>query len=153
MTEIDQPAPAIDLPTDGGGRVSLADIKGRTIVLFFYPKADTSTCTTENQDFSALAPEFEAGGAVLVGVSRDPVRKLDRFKSKHQLNLVLASDEDGVACEAYGTWIEKTLYGRKYMGVERATFLIDREGVLRHVWRAVRTKGHAAEALEAVRAL
>ena len=140
------PAPPFDLPTDGGGRVSLADLAGKAVVLFFYPKADTPGCTTENQDFSALADDFAETGAVLVGVSRDPVRKLDRFKAKHELAVVLA-------CEAYGTWVEKTLYGRKYMGVERATFLIDSTGVIRRVWRGVKVKGHAAEVLAAVRGL
>ena len=147
------PAPAFDLPTDGGGHVSLADLAGKSVVLFFYPKADTPGCTTENQDFTALADDFAKVGAVLVGVSRDPVRKLERFKAKHDLKVVLASDEDGQVCEAYGTWIEKTLYGRKYMGVERATFLIDGEGVLRRIWRGVKVKGHAAEVLEAARGL
>ncbi|WP_374273938.1 peroxiredoxin [Brevundimonas sp.] len=147
------PAPPFDLPTDGGGRVSLADLAGKAVVLFFYPKADTPGCTTENQDFTALANDFAKAGAVLVGVSRDAVKKLDRFKAKHDLTVILASDEDGEACEAYGTWIEKKLYGRTYMGVERATFLIDGAGVVRRVWRGVKVKGHAAEVLEAARGL
>ena len=155
MTDITegQAAPAFDLATDGDGRVTLDGLKGQSVVLYFYPKADTPGCTTENQDFTALADDFAKVGAVLVGVSRDPVRKLERFKAKHDLKVVLASDEDGQVCEAYGTWIEKTLYGRKYMGVERATFLIDGEGVLRRIWRGVKVKGHAAEVLEAARGL
>ncbi|WP_122465539.1 peroxiredoxin [Brevundimonas lutea] len=147
------PAPPFDLPTDGGGRVSLADLAGKAVVLFFYPKADTPGCTTENQDFTALADDFARAGAVLVGVSRDAVKKLDRFKAKHDLTVILASDEDGQVCEAYGTWIEKKLYGRTYMGVARATFLIDGAGVVRRVWRGVKVKGHAAEVLEAARGL
>ncbi|WP_313005239.1 peroxiredoxin [Brevundimonas sp.] len=155
MTDITegQAAPAFDLATDGDGRVTLAGLKGRSVVLYFYPKADTPGCTTEGLDFSALAAQFAAVDAVVIGVSRDAVKKLDRFKTKHDLKLVLGSDEDGVVCEAWGTWIMKKLYGREYMGVERATFLIDGAGVVRRVWRNVKVKGHAEQVLEAVRAL
>ena len=146
-------APAFDLPTDGGGRVSSAGLKGQTVVLYFYPKADTPGCTTEGQDFSALAADFAAAGAVVIGASRDPVKKLDRFKAKYDLKVTLASDEPGELTEAFGVWVEKSLYGRVYMGVERATFLIDGEGVVRRVWRKVRVKGHAAEVLAAVQSL
>lgn len=146
-------APEFSLPIDGGEHASLSSLKGRKVVLYFYPKADTPGCTTEGQDFSALIDDFAALNAVVIGVSRDPVRKLDRFRAKHDLKVTLGSDEDGAACEAYGVWVEKTLYGRKYMGVERATFLIDAEGVTRRVWRNVRVKGHAAEVLEALKAL
>lgn len=146
-------APAFDLPTDGGGRVSSAGLKGQTVVLYFYPKADTPGCTTEGQDFSALAADFAAAGAVVIGASRDPVKKLDRFKAKYDLKVILASDEPGEVTEAFGVWVEKSLYGRVYMGIERATFLIDGEGVVRRVWRKVRVKGHAAEVLAAVQAL
>ena len=146
-------APAFDLPTDGGGRVSSDALSGRPYVLYFYPKADTPGCTTEGQDFSALAGEFAAAGATIIGVSRDPVKKLDRFKAKYDLKVVLASDEPGDVTEAFGVWVEKSLYGRTYMGVERATFLIDGAGAVRRVWRKVRVKGHAAEVLEAARTL
>ena len=148
-----QPAPAFDMATADGGRVSSADLKGRPYVLYFYPKADTPGCTTEGQDFSALADDFAAAGAAVIGVSRDPVKKLDRFKAKYDLKVVLASDEPGDVTEAFGVWVEKSMYGRTYMGIERATFLVDGEGVVRRVWRKVRVKGHAAEVLEAVRAL
>jgi peroxiredoxin Q/BCP len=146
------PAPALDLPTDGGGRFSLAGRSGPTVI-YFYPKADTPGCTTEGQDFSTLADAFAALGAEVVGVSRDAVKKLDRFKSKHDLKVILASDEDGAACEAFGVWVEKSLYGRQYMGIERATFLIDNAGVIQSVWRKVKVKGHAEAVLEATRAL
>ena len=148
-----QPAPAFDMATADGGRVSSADLKGRPYVLYFYPKADTPGCTSEGQDFSALADDFAAAGAVVIGISRDAVKKLDRFKAKYDLKVVLASDEPGDVTEAFGVWVEKSMYGRTYMGIERATFLVDGEGVLRRVWRKVRVKGHAAEVLEAVRAL
>lgn len=148
-----QPAPSLDLPTDGGGRIGLETLKGRPVVVFFYPKADTPGCTNEAIDFSTLLPEFVALGATVIGVSRDPVRKLDRFKAKHDLKVVLASDEAGHVTDAWGVWVEKKLYGRTYMGVERATVLIDAEGRIARVWRKVTVKGHAAEVLAAVRAL
>lgn len=152
MTEITegQPAPALDLPIDGGGRFSLADHHGRTVVLFFYPKADTPGCTTESQDFSALIDDFAAAGAVVIGVSRDPVKKLDRFKARHDLKVILGSDEDGAVTEAWGVWVEKTLYGRQYMSVERATFVIGPDGLIRHVWRKVSVKGHAQAVLDQI---
>ncbi|MNY01910.1 putative peroxiredoxin bcp [compost metagenome] len=155
MTDITegQPAPAFDLATDGDGRVTLAGLKGKAVVLYFYPKADTPGCTTEGLDFSALADAFAAANAVIIGVSRDAVKKLDRFKAKHDLKVILGSDEDGVVCEAYGTWVMKKLYGREYMGVERATFLIDGAGLVRRVWRNVKVKGHAEQVLEAAQSL
>lgn len=146
-------APAFDLPAAGGGRVSLETLKGKAVVLYFYPKDDTTGCTREAIDFTALVDDFADAGAVVVGVSRDTVKKHDRFRDKHGLKVELASDEDGALCEAYGVWVEKTLYGRQYMGIERATFLIDAAGVVRRVWRKVRVAGHAAEVLDAVRAL
>lgn len=146
-------APAFDMATDGGGRVSLAGLEGRKIVIFFYPKADTPTCTNEAQDFSALADDFAAAGAVVIGVSRDPVRKLDRFKAKYDLKVTLASDEPEDVTNRWGVWVQKKLYGREYMGVERATFLIDAEGVVRRVWRKVSVKGHAAEVLAAAQSI
>ena len=155
MTDITegQAAPAFDLATDGDGRVTLAGLKDKAVVLYFYPKADTPGCTTEGLDFSALADQFAAANAVVIGVSRDAVKKLDRFKAKHDLKIILGSDDDGVVCEAYGTWIMKKLYGREYMGVERATFLIDGAGVVRRVWRSVKVKGHAEQVLDALHSL
>ncbi|MEN5229444.1 peroxiredoxin [Brevundimonas naejangsanensis] len=147
------PAPAFDLATDGDGRVSLDGLKGKNVVLYFYPKADTPGCTTEGQDFSALIDRFAAANAVVIGVSRDTVKKLERFKAKHDLKVVLGSDEDGVVTESWGVWVLKKLYGREYMGIERATFLIDGQGVVRRAWRNVKVKGHAEEVLAAVEAL
>lgn len=146
-------APAFDMAAAGGDRVSLDALKGRKVVLYFYPKADTPGCTTEGQNFSALIAEFDKAGATVIGVSRDPVKKLDRFKAKHDLRVVLASDEPEDVTEAWGVWVEKKLYGREYMGVERATFLIDGAGVVRRVWRKVSVKGHAAEVLAAVQSI
>ncbi|MBU1325440.1 MAG: peroxiredoxin [Alphaproteobacteria bacterium] len=145
-------APAFDLPTDGGGRFSLEDGSGQATVLFFYPKADTPGCTNEAKDFSALIDDFAAAGARVIGVSRDPVRALDRFRAKHDLKIVLGSDEAGAVTEAFGVWVEKSMYGRTYMGVERSTFLIGPDGVVRRAWRSVKVKGHAAEVLDAAKA-
>jgi peroxiredoxin Q/BCP len=155
MTEIvqGQKAPEFALPADGGGEVTLAAMKGRTVVLYFYPKADTPGCTNEAKDFTALAAEFEAAGATIIGVSKDPVKKLDRFKAKYDLAVSLASDETAGVTEAYGLWVEKSMYGKTYMGIERATVLIDGEGVIRRVWRKVSVKGHADEVLAAVQSL
>jgi len=155
MIQIDEglKAPNFDMPTGDGGSVSLEALKGKTVVLYFYPKADTPGCTTEGQDFTALAPQFAAANAVVIGVSRDPVKKLDRFKAKHDLKVLLASDEAGEVTQAWGVWGEKTLYGRVYMGVERATFLIDGAGIIRRTWRKVSVKGHADAVLAAVQAL
>jgi peroxiredoxin Q/BCP len=147
------PAPAFNLATDGGGRVSLDGLKGKNVVLYFYPKADTPGCTTEGQDFSTLIDRFAAADTVVIGVSRDTVKKLDRFKAKHDLKVVLGSDEDGAVTEAWGVWVQKKLYGREYMGIERATFLIDSQGAVRRAWRNVKVKGHAEEVLAAVEAL
>ncbi|CAN5350422.1 hypothetical protein BH10PSE2_BH10PSE2_22360 [soil metagenome] len=154
MAEIDAgtQAPAFDMPTDGGGSISLASLRGKRIILYFYPKADTPGCTTESQDFTALSAQFAAAGAVVIGVSRDPVKALDRFKAKRDLGVVLASDETGGVTEAYGVWGEKSLYGRVYMGIERATFLIDDHGIVQRTWRKVKVKAHAAAVLTAVQA-
>ena len=140
-----QKAPALSLPTDNGGHV---DLTGPAVV-YFYPKDDTPGCTNEGKDFSALIEDFAALGVAVIGVSRDSVKKHDRFKQKHDLKVVLAADEDGAVTEAWGVWVEKQLYGRKYMGIERATFLIDGSGVVRRAWRNVRVPGHAQEVLEA----
>ncbi|MBU1348307.1 MAG: peroxiredoxin [Alphaproteobacteria bacterium] len=147
--EAGTPAPAFDLPATDDGRAALS---GPT-VLFFYPKADTPGCTNEAIDFTANADAFRSAGVTVIGLSRDPVKKLDRFKAKHDLNVILASDEDGAVCEAYGVWVEKKLYGRTYMGVERATFLTDGAGVVRQVWRKVSVKGHAEAVLAAAKEL
>lgn len=154
MTDIAEgsKAPAFDMAAAGGDRVSLDGLKGRKVVLYFYPKADTPGCTAEGQDFSALIAEFDKAGATVIGVSRDPVKKLDRFKAKYDLKVVLASDEPETVTEAWGVWVQKKLYGREYMGIERATFLIDGSGIVRRVWRKVSIKGHAAEVLAAVQA-
>ncbi|MCV0416285.1 MAG: peroxiredoxin [Brevundimonas sp.] len=152
MPEVGRPAPALDLPTDGGGRVSLAALKGRPVVVYFYPKADTPGCTNEGKDFSALLDDFAALDATVVAVSKDPVKKLDRFKAKHDLKVVLASDEDGAACEAWGVWVQKRLYGREYMGIERATFLVGPDGNIVRAWRNVRVPGHAEAVLAALKA-
>jgi peroxiredoxin Q/BCP len=156
MPEALQPgsqAPAFDLPSDGGGRVRLADLKGRWVVLYFYPKDDTTGCTKEAIEFTAAASEFEALNAVVVGVSRDTAHSHDRFKAKHQLAPVLGADVDGEMTERYGVWVEKSMYGRTYMGVERATFLIGPEGTIRRVWRKVKVAGHVAAVLESLREL
>lgn len=144
-----QKAPALSLPTDSGGHITLTG----PAVVYFYPKDDTPGCTNEGKDFSALIGEFDALGVKVIGVSRDSVKKHDRFKLKHDLKVVLAADEEGAVTEAWGVWVEKQLYGRKYMGIERATFLIDGSGVVRRAWRNVRVPGHAAEVLAAARGL
>jgi peroxiredoxin Q/BCP len=146
------PAPLFDLPTAGGGRVSLAGLKGKRVVLYFYPKDDTPGCTQEALSFTENAKAFAAAKTVVIGVSRDSVAKHDKFATKHGLTVILASDEDGSTCEAYGVWGEKTLYGRKFMGIERSTFLIDAKGRLAHVWRKVRVPGHVEDVLKEVKA-
>ena len=154
MPDIGDKAPDFTLPTDGAeGEVSLAALKGRKVVLYFYPKDNTPGCTTEAIDFSAKIEAFTAAGVVVIGVSRDSVKKHANFREKHDLRVLLAADEDGSVCEAYGVWVEKMNYGRKYMGIERSTFLIDGAGVIRDVWRKVRVKGHAEAVLDAVKAL
>lgn len=143
-------APGFDMATATGDRISSDSLKGRPYVLYFYPKADTPGCTTEGQDFTALLPGFEAAGVTVIGVSRDPVKKLARFAEKRELGVILASDEDGAVTEAFGVWGEKQLYGRTYMGIERATFLIDASGTVAHAWRKVSVKGHAEAVLAAI---
>ena len=150
---VGDPAPDFDLPADGGGRVSLAEFKGRKLVLYFYPKDDTTGCTNEAKAFSDDAAAFAAAGVAVVGVSKDTVKSHDNFKAKYDLQLTLGADVDGAAVEAYGVWVEKSMYGRSYMGIERATFLIDATGRIAKVWRKVKVPGHAAEVLAACKAL
>lgn len=151
--EAGDPAPNFALPTDGGGETSLADLKGRPVVLYFYPKDDTSGCTAEAIAFSGLKPEFDRAGAVVVGVSPDSAASHYKFRAKHGLAVALAADPERSAIEAYGVWKEKSMYGRKYFGVERTTFLIDRDGQLAKIWRKVKVPKHADEVLAAVKAL
>lgn len=151
--ETGQKAPNFDLPRDGGGALKLSDLNGRKVVLYFYPKDDTSGCTAEAIDFSGLKPEFEKAGAVVVGISPDSVKSHDKFKSKHDLAVELVADEERKTLEAYGVWVEKSMYGRKYMGVERTTFLIGADGRIARIWRKVKVPGHAREVLDAARSL
>jgi peroxiredoxin Q/BCP len=153
MPSIGQQAPDFALPANGDQTVSLSQFRGRAVVLYFYPKDDTSGCTREALDFTAETDAFAAAGAVVIGVSKDSVAKHEKFIAKHGLGVTLVSDADGELCARYGTWVEKSMYGRKYMGVERATFLIGPDGALRREWRKVKVPGHVAEVLAAVRAL
>jgi peroxiredoxin Q/BCP len=146
-------APDFTLPRDGGGVITLSALRGKPVVLYFYPKDDTSGCTQEAIEFSALRSQFEALGATVIGMSPDPVKKHDKFKTKHDLKVDLVADEDKTIIESYGLWVEKSMYGRKYMGVERTTFLIDANGKIAEVWNKVKVPGHAAEVLEAAKAL
>jgi len=146
-------APDFKLPRDGEGFLSLADFSGKKLVLYFYPKDDTSGCTAEAIDFNRLAGEFAAAGAAIVGASPDPVKKHDKFRQKYELTFPLLADESKAMLEAYGVWVEKSMYGRKYMGVERTTLLIDREGKIARIWRKVKVPGHAEEVLAAARGL
>lgn len=148
-----EPAPDFSLPCDGGRSIGLIGLKGRKAVLFFYPKDDTSGCTLEAREFDALAGAFRDAGTEVIGVSPDSPKSHERFKAKHGLGLTLASDEGKAMLEAYGVWTQKSMYGRKYMGVERTTVLIDRDGRIARVWPKVKVPGHAAEVLEAAKAL
>lgn len=146
-------APDFHLPRDGGGEVTLASFRGRKLVLYAYPKDDTTACTQEAIDFNRLSSEFAACATEIVGVSPDPAKRHDRFKQKHALELTLLADESQALANAYGIWVEKSMYGRKFMGIERATFLIDAEGRIARIWRKVKVAGHAEEVLAAARAL
>ncbi len=146
-------APSFTLDADSGGKLSLSDLKGQTVVLYFYPKDDTSGCTAEAIAFSKAAKAFAAADAIVIGVSKDSVASHQKFKAKHRLAVTLAADEDIKVAEAYGVWVEKSMYGRRYMGMERATFLIDGKGVIRHIWRKVKVAGHSEDVLAAVKAL
>ncbi len=146
-------APDFELETDTDGIIRLSDFRGRKVVVYFYPKDNTSGCTQEARDFSDLLDEFARADTVVIGISPDTVRKHANFRARHDLRVMLAADPERQAIEAYGVWKEKSMYGRKYMGVERSTFLVDREGRVARAWRKVRVKGHAEEVLQAARAL
>ncbi len=151
--EAGKKAPDFSMQTDGGGSVTLKELKGKAVVLYFYPKDDTSGCTKEAIEFTARAADFKKAGAVVIGCSRDDVKSHDKFKTKHSLGIALGADEDGKVTEAYGVWVEKSMYGRKYMGIERATFLIDGAGKVARAWRKVKVPGHVDEVLAAVKSL
>ena len=150
---VGDPAPDFSLPRDGGGALSLSELKGKPVVLYFYPRDDTPGCTTEALDFTALGAEFAAAGAVVLGVSKDSPASHDKFKAKHDLGVTLLSDEDCAVCHAYGSWVEKSMYGKKYMGIDRSTFLIGADGRLVRIWRKVKVKGHAEDVLAALRGI
>ena len=147
------PAPAFDLPTDEGDPITLGSLMGRKVVLYFYPKDDTSGCTSEAQQFTEAAADFAKAGAVVVGVSKDSVKSHARFRAKYDLGVKLGSDESGAVVEAYGVWVEKSMYGRKYMGIDRSTFLIGADGIVKRVWRKVKITGHVADVLKAAQEL
>ena len=150
--DVGDKAPDFTLPTDGGGTIKLSDLKGGNVVLYFYPKDDTSGCTAEACAFRDLFPNFRKIDATVIGISRDSVAKHDKFKKKYHLPFTLASDEEGKVTERYGVWVQKSMYGHKYMGIERSTFLIDAKGALKGVWRKVKVPGHADEVLAAAKA-
>ncbi|RCW85519.1 peroxiredoxin [Phyllobacterium bourgognense] len=153
ILDIGSTPPDFTLPRDGGGTITLSGLRGKPVILYFYPKDDTSGCTQEAIEFSGLRPQFEKLGAKVIGMSPDPVKKHDKFKTKHDLKVDLVADEDKAIIEAYGLWVEKSMYGRKYMGVERTTYLIDSAGKIAKIWNKVKVPGHAAEVLEATKAL
>ncbi|WP_411817689.1 thioredoxin-dependent thiol peroxidase [Hyphococcus sp. DH-69] len=146
-------APAVSFTLDNGESARLKDYLGKKVVLYFYPKDDTPGCTKEAIAFSEDIAKFKRAGAVVIGMSRDTVAKHQKFKDKHDLKVVLGADEDGSVTEKFGVWVEKNMYGRKYMGIERSTFLIDDKGVIQKIWRKVKVAGHAEEVLAAVKEL
>ena len=146
-------APDFTLPTDGGGSIKLSSLKGQAVILYFYPKDDTSGCTAQACGFRDAMPNFAGAKAKIIGISKDSVASHDKFKAKHDLTFTLASDKEGHVCEDYGVWAEKSMYGRKYFGIVRTTFLIDKKGVIRHVWDKVKVPGHVAEVLKETAAL
>jgi thioredoxin-dependent peroxiredoxin len=150
--DIGDKAPDFTLPTDGSGSVSLGKLKGKKVVLYFYPKDDTSGCTAEACAFRDMFPRFKKMDATVIGISRDSVASHDKFKKKYELPFTLASDAEGKVTEAYGVWVQKSMYGRKYMGIERATFLVDEKGKIAQIWHKVKVPGHADEVLKAVNA-
>lgn len=151
--EIGDKAPDFTLPADGGGKIKLSAHKGKTVIVYFYPKDDTPGCTKEACGFSDSLPDFTKAKAAIIGISKDSVASHDKFKAKYKLKIALGSDADGAVCAAYGTWIEKSMYGRTYMGIDRATFLIDAKGVIRGVWRKVKVPGHVEDVLAAAKSL
>ena len=151
--DVGDKAPAFTLPTDGGGKISLTSLKGRKVVVYFYPKDDTPGCTKEACGFRDALPDFSKVDAEIIGISKDTPAKHDKFKVKYDLNFTLASDEEGKVVEKYGSWVEKNMYGRKYMGIDRSTFLIDEKGKVQGVWRKVKVNGHVDAVLEAAQAL
>ena len=153
MPDISQPAPDFTMPVTGGGEISLSDLRGKIVVLYFYPRDDTPGCTMEAIEFSADLPSFRQAGAEVYGISRDTLAKHDRFAAKHDLTVPLLADVDGAVTQAYDVWVEKNMYGTKMMGIERATFLIDAQGNIARIWRKVKVAGHVQEVLNAVRAL
>ena len=153
MPETSDIAPDFTLPRDGGDSVSLSALRPRPVVLFFYPRDDTSGCTKEAVAFSTMKSEFDAAGAEVIGISKDSVASHEKFRDKHDLTVPLLSDAENEVCEAYGVWVEKTMYGKKFLGIERSTFLIDGAGHIARVWRKVKVPGHAEEVLDALRAL
>ncbi|WP_422073830.1 thioredoxin-dependent thiol peroxidase [Tranquillimonas rosea] len=153
MIDAGQTAPDFTLPRDGGGEITLSELKGRKVVLYFYPRDDTSGCTKEAVAFTEHAAAFEAADVTVLGVSKDTVAKHDKFRDKHGLGIALLSDAEGDVCERYGVWAEKKMYGKTFMGIERTTFLIDREGVVAKVWPKVKVQDHAEEVLSEAKAL
>ncbi len=151
--EIGDPAPDFEMPTDGGGQISLSGLKGKKIVLYFYPKDDTPGCTKEACGFRDALPDFSKVDAEIIGVSKDPVAKHDKFKAKYEMPLILASDADSDVTERYGSWVEKSMYGKKYMGIDRSTFLIDENGKIAGLWRKVKVPGHVDDVLKTAQGL
>jgi peroxiredoxin Q/BCP len=153
MVEDGKNAPDFSLPDADGKMVQLASLKGQPVVVYFYPKDDTSGCTAEAKGFTCLAPDFKQAGAEVLGISPDSPASHQKFQEKYDLGVRLLADEERKAAEAYGVWVEKSMYGRKYMGIERSTFLVDDAGKIARIWRKVKVPGHAEQVLEAVRAL
>ena len=149
--KIGDTAPTFTAPRDGGTSIALSDYAGKQVVLYFYPKDDTPGCTKEAIGFTEMVAEFSEADTIILGVSKDPVKKHDKFIAKHELSIALVSDEDGDICENYGTWVEKSMYGKTYMGIERATFLIGADGKISQIWRKVKVPGHVAAVLDAAR--
>lgn len=153
MIDEGQHAPDFTLPRDGGGEVTLSALKGKPLVVYFYPKADTSGCTVQAKGFTEHGAAFAAAGAEVLGISKDPVNKLDKFRDKHALGVTLLSDEASDVCERYGVWKEKSMYGKSYMGIERSTFLVGPDGKVARAWHKVKVPGHVEEVLAALKAL